>query len=1052
MDPEVVKELTDSINQLNNLIANQSTLLGGLSKSMNDSANSTQQNSSAQTKNTGALNKNTGATNKLKEAEDEAAKAVAELGSNLSTGLSQAKTSLDSFTKAVLSNEEGFSKYGVATSGLGKAVFSVVKSFGSSGFVLGGLTVAFGAVLEASFKQTDALLKGVDTLSGIGAAGDITTNEMLDMAHKMGLNARNLEVFTKAAASASESMVALGNTSGDGIKEFGSLTSYTTKQLNTFQRLGVSQEELIQQSADYLNMQVKAGIGIDKSNLANGKVQEEMEKYSEDLLVIEKLTGMNAKSAKEALDAANASSNMAIHNAEQQQKLDSIKDKNSEEYINLKKQQLVDQQLVKAAALTGNKEYLTAMQAYIATGTFSGPAKLLLNMGYSQDSLNKIRNDAYKKNLTDLTKEGEVGTATAGLLTSYAGNVQRVTKNLGTAMTFNDKVANTFLGDSAQAIVGASRLSGKDIQKLIDDERKRIEAEKQGKGAAAEDPAQKSRNDLTNTERFLNIKYDELIAWMNPLLGHTGALEALGIAAAGVAAVMTFSMLKKGGSGAVKGIMSLFGGKSKSAGASAATNLSKVAGGGIIGAAEEAGGAAESTALNNLNKVAGQGGGMVGGFLNSIVEGLIAAGGGAPEIALGGAAIGAAIAAIGAGLAAATAIIGVALPTLATGLQKFDKVNGPNLAAVGLGMAGLGAGVAVLGAGKVLGAIGDIAKFFTGSGNDDPIKNVSDQVDRLGRYNFNTVKIKNNADALVAFSTAIAAANVLSGISSLGKIGGALADAASGLLKSPPPFAKFVEFSNLNIDEKKTETNTKAFVNFANAMSTYRGGPGLLDAVSSLAGAGLNTIFGKTGPIEAFIRFAKMDFGPKAGSNADAFLKYAQAMGLVANNAKGSAGGSEPAAAAAQNQTAPAPPAEPSTGASGGGGSSAAPADSTEGKVIVGDLVGPSSSSSSKMMKAATGGIFDSGNASFPSSNPGKKLAPLNSSSIISRLAKTNISETSSAAKSAPNNIMSETADNSNQDNTLELYHMIQSKLGRVLAALEHSHSTQNKILQHTMV
>lgn len=151
-------------------------------------------------------------------------------------------------------------------------------------------------------------------------------------------------------------------------------------------------------------------------------------------------------------------------------------------------------------------------------------------------------------------------------------------------------------------------------------------------------------------------------------------------------------------------------------------------------------------------------------------------------------------------------------------------------------------------------------------------------------------RTKNNADAFVSFSTAMASYKGFGKPTSV--ISTALATAAFKFFEVKPPIYDFLRFSLLPIDGKKTVTNSKAFINFANAMAEYKGGPGLLDTVSSLIGKGFNKLFGQDGPVESFAKFAKMDFGPKASENAEAFYKYAQSAGMVSQAGGGSLPGS----------------------------------------------------------------------------------------------------------------------------------------------------------------
>ena len=152
-------------------------------------------------------------------------------------------------------------------------------------------------------------------------------------------------------------------------------------------------------------------------------------------------------------------------------------------------------------------------------------------------------------------------------------------------------------------------------------------------------------------------------------------------------------------------------------------------------------------------------------------------------------------------------------------------------------------------------------------------------------------RAKDNSQAFVNFSTAMASYKGFGKPTSV--ISTALAQAAFKFFEVDPPLKDFLYFSFLPINNKQVTTNAKAFVSFANAMATYKGGPGLIDTVSSLIGKGFNALFDQDGPIEAFAKFAEKDFGPKASQNADAFYKYAQAAGILSNGSftPGSGGG-----------------------------------------------------------------------------------------------------------------------------------------------------------------
>jgi muramidase (phage lysozyme) len=66
-------------------------------------------------------------------------------------------------------------------------------------------------------------------------------------------------------------------------------------------------------------------------------------------------------------------------------------------------------------------------------------------------------------------------------------------------------------------------------------------------------------------------------------------------------------------------------------------------------------------------------------------------------------------------------------------------------------------------------------------------------------------------------------------------------------------------------------------------MSSYKGGPGLLDAVSTIAGAALYKLFQREGPMESFKRFTEMKFGENALKNSTAFFNFAKGIAILSS-------------------------------------------------------------------------------------------------------------------------------------------------------------------------
>lgn len=286
----------------------------------------------------------------------------------------------------------------------------------------------------------------------------------------------------------------------------------------------------------------------------------------------------------------------------------------------------------------------------------------------------------------------------------------------------------------------------------------------------------------------------------------------------------------------------------------------------------------------------------IGGFVGGLGEGVMkgaAAGIRAfahPMVPVGAAAIGAAILAIGAGIAGAAWIMGKSLPTFVEGLQSFESLDGAALgsAAVGMtklsgAMAAFGAGTAVAGLGSMVGGItGAIGKLF---GADDPLS----QLEKFSAANIDGAKVKTNADAMIAFQTAMSAAAGGTAAAGLGDMVGGIAGGIGKLFGADDPLENLKTFASATIDGKKVKTNAEAMVAFSTAMAAAGGAQaatGLGSLVGGIAG-GIGKLFGgDTDPLSNLKTFGDTTVNSaQVKSNAEAMAAYAEAMATVAPGA-----------------------------------------------------------------------------------------------------------------------------------------------------------------------
>lgn len=293
-----------------------------------------------------------------------------------------------------------------------------------------------------------------------------------------------------------------------------------------------------------------------------------------------------------------------------------------------------------------------------------------------------------------------------------------------------------------------------------------------------------------------------------------------------------------------------------------------------------------------MNLVGGLGAG-IGIGLKGFAMGLSAIGKTAPMFLAGAGALALAIPLIGGGIAGATWILGKALPTFAEGLKSFEELDGKKIQDAGVGIGALGAGLAVFGVGgaaagigSVLGAVGDGITSFLGG------KTPFEKVIEFQGYDFNTAKIKNNAEAMISFSTAMAAAGGGDAISGLGGAVGAIGDAITGLFggEAGLPYAKILEFENAGpYNSEKIKANADAFVAYSTAMANAKGigaGAALLGAAGAVGNAITGLLGGSTElPYAQIAKFQEAEFDePRIVKNASALLAFSTAMSNYAGS------------------------------------------------------------------------------------------------------------------------------------------------------------------------
>jgi hypothetical protein len=322
------------------------------------------------------------------QSEIESAKIKAIVSDNQTKAETAATASVVSLGKAFLSAEKGFSKFSAGLDSAGSALWNLSKNFGVVGMVAGALGAAATKAAALSLKQADNALKASDELAEMGSAGAFTAEEVRRMGIGMGLFSENLSVFTKAVSVAGKGVISLGATAGEGVAEFAKLTAVTSEQRQAFQRLGVSQEQLAENQAEYVRNLNASGAVITEQMKRDGSLKRASLEYTENLLVLSSLTGRSTKDLKEKLAIEQTQfqirlkqSALMLRAADAEAAGDTVKAEQ------LRKQKDANDKMLAAAVATGDQQEILAMQSLIATGAITKESAHLVRRGLDTNKL-----------------------------------------------------------------------------------------------------------------------------------------------------------------------------------------------------------------------------------------------------------------------------------------------------------------------------------------------------------------------------------------------------------------------------------------------------------------------------------------------------------------------------------------------------------------------------------------------------------------------------------------------------------------------------------------
>lgn len=511
LDPDTLRQLNESMREMRETVAGMVPAMVLMTAAMNENMNATKGNTNT-TKNGKKIvddflksqQEATAATESRAKADAEYAK----VQSNYKMAATQSIDSLKKLSNGLLTAGGDMTKYGSAVSSAGDAALSIGKNFGILGLAIGGLIKLFSMGAEMVLKQNAAMLKSADILADFGATGSLTTKELLSMANAAGYSSGEMEKFAGITKGLGTDIIGLSATVTGGVKAFAELATMDETLLANYRAMGVTQEQLNKNQADYIKLQIKSGLTITDRDKRDGTLKRTTLEYTNYLMDLSAITGLTVDEAKKAQEVARADLAVQTRLAILQDKEEKLRSRGlaegNKEMIaqanSIKAERERTGALVDFAGTFMKGEELAGFQSMVATGNFNE-----LSGSFASGAPEILE-------FIEAVKQGKKEPYELGLMMAQA--TKRTRENLGEAVIQNKEVGKSF-AYSLEALQNEAKFRGKnpeEIKAIIEEERKvREKALKEG----TTDPAKAARNAQEQAERRARLGADAIVSLLN---------------------------------------------------------------------------------------------------------------------------------------------------------------------------------------------------------------------------------------------------------------------------------------------------------------------------------------------------------------------------------------------------------------------------------------------------------------------------------------------------------------------------------------------------------
>jgi len=370
-----------------------------------------------------------------------------------------------------------------------------------------------GTAVESVFKQNDAYLKAADDLATFGGTGALTATEIGKLGRAAGYSKENLDSFVKVTKSLGSDIIGLSSTVSGGIKVFGQMIAMDEETLRTYRALGFTQEQLNQTQADYIKLQVRAGIQITDQMKRDGAMRKASLDYTDNLLVLSSLSGMEIEDIKKKQEMARADISFQTAVAMKSKEMAELEEKaNQTNNLALKAEYKQRRETLEAEIENMKGLQDMGIVAKMSAQDLAGFSQLIATGGKSVTELSSkfVRmTDSSGTSIAQFVQEVMAGKKDfRGILKSIAESTDKDLDMVGKSqIAIRDEMTSTY-ATAGNYIELAAKLRGKSEKEISIIIQKEIE---QRKRAARDDPLQALRGEQETLERRLRLVADSML-------------------------------------------------------------------------------------------------------------------------------------------------------------------------------------------------------------------------------------------------------------------------------------------------------------------------------------------------------------------------------------------------------------------------------------------------------------------------------------------------------------------------------------------------------------